>query len=162
MPGTPRYHAPPVSYPVGRCLVAGVAQLGLCLLLLGTLAASAIEGADPRHNAGAAWALGLGLTAWLVLAGAAASRWWRCPRGRLSWHAGAWQWCAEGHTGPATVVTVRLTWDGQGVLLLQTEGGPAAVRWLWLERRSDAARWDDLRRAVWAARRLPQPVPEPG
>ena len=31
--------------------------------------------------------------------------------------------------------------------------GRPLPRWLWLERRRDVARWDDLRRAVWAARR---------
>ena len=154
-----RYHAPPVSYPAGRCLLAGWALLGLCLLLLGALTAAAGQGADPLAHAAAARFLALGLVGWGLVAAWAAWVWRRSPCGQLVWRAGQWQWLPEhkGQGGPEAlpVTSLHLALDGQAVLLLRLKGARPLPRWLWLERRSDVARWDDLRRAVWAAQRLP-------
>jgi len=163
MPGTTRYHAPPVSYPAGRCFWAGWGLLGLSLLLLGALAAAAGQGADPREHAAAARFLNLGLAGWVLVVTWAGWWWQRSPRGQLLWREGQWQWALDGCGEPAPVAAVHVALDVQCVLLLRLEGAPRAPRWLWLERRRDVARWDDLRRAVWAARpmgyisRPPQP-----
>ena len=155
MPGKTRYNAPPVSYPAGRCVLDGWVLLCLCLLLLGTLAAAAAQGADPREHASAARFLALGLGGWAVLATWAGWHWQRSAAGQLLWREGQWQWCPEGRSQVLPVAAVRLALDGQGVLLLRLEGERSLPRWLWLERRRDAARWDDLRRAVWATQRTP-------
>jgi len=153
MPGTTRYNAPPVSYPVGRCVLEGWVLLGLCLLLLGALVAAAGQGADPREHAVAARFFALGLTGWVLAAAWAGGRWRRSPAGQLLWRDGQWQWWPDGVDEVLPVAAVRLAMDGQGVLLLRLEGARSLPRWLLLERRRDAARWDDLRRAVWSTQR---------
>lgn len=40
--------------------------------------------------------------------------------------------------------------DLQGCVLLRWRAGRGAVGWLWLDRASAPARWDDLRRAVYS------------
>jgi hypothetical protein len=161
MPGSTRYHAPPVSYPAGRCLLEAWALLGLCLLLLGALAAAAGQGADPLVHAAAARFLALGVAGWGLVAAWAAWVWRRSPKGQLLWREGQWHWLPEhqekGQGGAETlpVAALHLALDGQSVLLLRLDGARPLPRWLWLERRRDVARWDDLRRAVWAAQRLP-------
>ena len=163
MPGTSRYHAPPVSFPVGRCFWEAWVLSGLCLLLLGVVVAAAAQGADPREHAAAARFLVLGLVGWVLVVAWAGRRWQHSPRGRLLWREGQWQWWPEGQTEVVPVAAVHVALDGQGVLLLRLAGGHGQPDWMWLERRRDVAHWDDLRRAVWAARpmgyisRPPQP-----
>lgn len=155
MPGSTRYHAPPVSYPVGRCLWEGRLWVAMCLLLLGSWAVAGWQGADPREHGAAARFLALGMIGWLALAAWAAVRWRQSPRGQLLWRAGQWLWWPEAQTDAVAVEAVTLAWDGQGLLLLRLEGAKVPVGWLWLERWRDPARWDDLRRAVWAAKPAP-------
>jgi hypothetical protein len=159
MPGSSRYHAPPVSYPVGRCLWAGGLLLGMCLLLLGALLASAGQGADLSEHASAARSLSLGLAGWAVVSAWAGWQWLRSPCGRLVWRNGHWAWLPQGQTEPIALSAVDLTWDVQGLILVRLCRDGAAPRWVWLERRADPARWDDVRRAVWAARQLVAPGP---
>lgn len=153
MPGSSRYHAPPVSYPLGRCLWAGALLLGLCLLLLVALLASAGQGADVREHLSAARSLALGLAGWVVVSAWAGWHWWRSPRGRLVWRDGHWAWWSHGEADPIGLTAIDLSWDAQGLLLLRLRSERTVPGWVWLERRRDAARWDDVRRAVWAAQR---------
>ena len=153
MPGTPRYHAPPVSYPVGRCFWEGGVLLGLCLLLLGTLLTAATVGADPREHPAAARFLVLGLLGWCLAAALAFRHWRRSPQGQLRWARGQWTWSADGANDAHLLSAIELAWDGQTLLLLRLHAPSAVPRWVWLERQRDVARWDDLRRAVWACQR---------
>jgi hypothetical protein len=127
--------------------------LGLCLLLLGVLSAAAVQGADPREHPAAARFLVLGLLGWGALAAWASWHWRRSAQGRLMWRDGQWAWWADGQNAAQPLGAMGVVWDGQRVMLLRLEGDAATPRWAWLERRRDVARWDDLRRAVWAAQR---------
>ena len=129
-------------------------MLGSSLLLLVVVVATAAFGANPReHTQAALWLLG-GLMGWLALAAWSARHWRQAAQGLLMWQQGQWLWRAQaqapGQGADEPLEGVSLAWDGQAVLLLRLKpdaGGPA---WLWLERWRDPARWDDLRRAVWA------------
>ena len=148
-----RYHAPPVSYPVGRCLFEGWVLLCLACLLIAALAAAAWSGADPTEHSQAARSMALGALGWVALVAWAGWRWWGSPVGELLWREGQWHWRPKGQDHTHLLAGVDLAWDGQGVLFVLLEGASLSVRSVWLERWRDASRWDDLRRAVWAARR---------
>jgi len=152
MPGSTRYHAPPVSYPVGRCVWEAWVLLVLCSLLLVAVLAAAVQGADLREHGAAVRFLLLGMTGWTLVSVWAGWAWWHSPRGRLLWREGQWQWWPDGEGDALPVAAVHLALDAQRVLLLRLEGGRRVPRWLWLECRRDVTRWDDLRRAVWAIR----------
>ena len=147
------HSAPAVSYPVGRSrFQEGLVALGC---LAGVLA-------------GALWyfeASPGGWRPWLfaaTLAGASLAALQsvrRCPRGILRWDGQAWSWTGDG--GPACgILMVHL--DLQFCLVLSLRPEVGRRRWLWPQRRSDAPRWRDLRRAVFTdtGRVLPQePAP---
>ncbi|MGE0330166.1 MAG: hypothetical protein AB7P37_05690 [Ramlibacter sp.] len=134
------HNAPAVTYPVGRSSVQGL--LCLVIWLLGVAAVAAWVAASPgAARLAAASALN-------ALVGAlAANTWWRTPAGQLQWNAPAWQLqlhgtCAVGQTFVAL--------DLQRSLLLRWRPEGGAGGWLWLDRASIPARWDDLRRAVYS------------
>ncbi|AMO22107.1 hypothetical protein GCM10027034_24050 [Ramlibacter solisilvae] len=137
------HNAPSVNYPVGRSRLQGA-------LLAAAWTAGALA------VAGWAWqvqpAPGRAVPALLavLLAGAfAARRWIRGPRGVLAWDGQFWCWTV-GDTALQAHPEVVL--DLQQAILLRLGAGRGA-QWLWLERRAAPARWDDLRRAVYARAR---------
>ncbi|MBC7604803.1 MAG: hypothetical protein H7255_19375 [Ramlibacter sp.] len=143
------HNAPPVTYPVGRSRFPGV--LSLSLWVLGAVVALLWWiGVDDHGWRGAVIALALCASG--VVAGLG---WWRTPTAELHWSGDNWSWTEAGKTRDGAVAT-RL--DLQRWMLLAFEA-PGASRWLWLERASEPARWDDLRRAVYSRAR-PQPLPE--
>lgn len=148
-------NAPSVLYPVGRCafyarLLVLLGLLGLAAFGLGGWSAPAVEG-------GVSVWVGGGL--WLLWLGYAARSWQRSPIGRLQWDAlaasaapdarpGAWRWRNEANQEGALLSQVELMLDLQSRVLLRLCNADGATTWVWLERSSDPARWDDLRRAL--------------
>jgi hypothetical protein len=109
------------------------------------------------------WALGSGL-AWVVWGIAVARSWKRQPQGRLTWtpskeHSvdparrpavGSWSWFSAAYLGGVALHRVERVYDLQAWMLLRLHNPDGARIWVWVERGSDPARWDDLRRALWA------------
>jgi hypothetical protein len=147
--------APSVTYPVGRsafaaALAAGLAAAGLAASMLWT-AQSALG-----------WRQGLAFAAAGACALLAAAGWLRSPAGRLCWDGAGWRWEArdEGAGGDAGRPEIAL--DLQSRLLVRWQAESGAARWLWLERKSDAAHWDALRRAVYSRASAPSNLPRKG
>ena len=157
------HSAPSVSYPVGRSALEALA-----LALLGVVGGGAVlwgwwvaRGAAPAQSG---WSLGpLGMVLWVVWMLAAARHWWRQPTGLLKWDAqatpaqldcppGGWFWCAQENGLKPVAVHPERVFDGQGWLLLSLRGPWRMGMWVWLERKADPRRWDDVRRALVHAR----------
>jgi hypothetical protein len=133
------HNAPAVTYPVGRSSIQGALGLALWLLGLAATIAWAWTRPDVRFVAAAA----------SLCAGAAAlaaSAWWRTEAGTLQWDGDDWQLHLRGR---ADAGNPAVALDLQGSLLLRWRAA-RACRWLWLDRASAPARWDDLRRAVYS------------
>jgi hypothetical protein len=90
-------------------------------------------------------------------------QWSRSAQGYLHWDAGGkpvardarpglWRWQPMGRTRSLDVARVSLVMDVQALCLLRVEIPGGGDRWLWVNRRQDPERWDDLRRALVAAR----------
>ena len=150
--------APSVSYPVGRSAFAGGLAAALALLGLAAAAGWALQ------SQALGWRQGLAFAAVLLSSAFALGAWLRAPQGVLRWDGEAWQW-EQGGRGMAGGVAVAL--DLQSRLLVRWRGETGAtrrgrektsVRWLWLERKSDASHWDALRRAVYSRARAPIPT----
>ena len=149
--------APSVAYPVGRfSWQARSCLLGLCGLgLAGEIGMAILWPAE--RGVGLALLLGTAWAVWLVLS------WRLCrfmPSGTLRWdasapagdrhdEAGSWWWEEEGRSPSALSAAIdrRLDW-GTGMLLQGRVGG--RTRWFWLDCKSAAGRWGELRRAVEA------------
>ena len=149
-----------MSYPVGPCVLYG--RLLLITWLLGAAVACGHAWHAARAPLGALLLLGLS-------AGWACRAWRAAPSGRLCW-AGAdgWAWQSgdqpdeqpgegageeSGQTsGPADLERCApvVVWRGGHHLLLHWAAGPRRLRWLWIERRRDPARWEAFCRAVQA------------
>jgi hypothetical protein len=152
------HSAPSVVFPVGRCsFYAGA------LVMLATSGAWMLglwwwTVADSRSI----WWGWAGAAAWLAWGSFAARSWLRSPIGMLAWNAsarsdlaaraGTWLWhsalCPEG----APLRRVEMVLDLQGRALLRLHNADALARWIWVERSRDPARWNELRRALVAAR----------
>lgn len=144
--------APSVTYPVGRSWFMGTLLLLLALLslilLLYWLSLPDSQGQADRMT-GLIWSVWLAWCVW------AAWSWWHLPQGRLEWRChddgtGGWYWCpAKGGIGSRVLQTARpsVSADLQFAMLVRLPS-----RWLWLESRSDRARWAALRRALLAIR----------
>ena len=132
--------APSVTYPVGRSLFA--ARLAAVLVALGLAACLAWS-----LQAGAGWRPAAGLVAVLAAAVLAWQGWRRSPAGVLRWDGLAWSWEEGGRVGAGRP---EIALDLQARLLLRWRPEQGPVRWLWLERASDASHWDTLRRAVYS------------
>jgi len=152
-----RYHAPPVSFPVGRSVWESRWLMALWGLAAVLAALGVARGADPWTQPAARAALAV-----LVLAlcgGAAGLAWWlrRRPRGVLRWQEGGWQWLPADVRGmpgePVPVDRIERACDFQRRLLLRLHGGAGLPRWLWLEQDMAPAHWPALRHAVWARAR---------
>ena len=154
-------NAPSVVYPVGRCafyaaLLGMLAVLSLLVLLMWwwPWLGNSAEAPQPVRVAG-----GLGLLFWLAWVGFAWRSWVHAPVGHLQWdalgtpvngwaHAGLWRWHRDTHGDGAPLQKVERVLDLQSRLLLRVRNPDGAHRWLWMERSSDPARWNDLRRAL--------------
>ena len=159
-------NAPSVVYPVGRCafyagLLCVLAGLGLLVLLRWwwPWLDAAAELHWLTHVAG-----GLGAVLWLGWAGFAWRSWLHSPAGHLQWdalgppvssglapgpaRAGVWRWHRDTLADGAPLQKVERVLDLQDRMLLRVRNPDGAHRWLWVERSSDPARWNDLRRAL--------------
>lgn len=138
--------APPVRYPVQRSPWLARALVFVALLGGLSLLAWALQGAG-THTHG--WQLAAGAVLWCVVCGVA-WRFWACGVcGTLAWDGQTWILQAHPHmTYVEGVVTVHL--DLQVHLWLRWQSAQGVVQWLWLEQRSDQARWGDVRRAVYS------------
>jgi toxin CptA len=166
-------NAPSVTYPVGRCFfyAAGLVVLGALGLLvwlwwLGEVLAHRAPPFTP-------WTSAVGAVLWLAWAGFAWRSWVYAPVGVLQWDAlapssqgpqrvGVWRWHrqapGEHSNNPdrnnpnlshgAPLQQVQRVLDLQSLLLLRVRNPDGAHRWLWVQRSSDPARWNDLRRAL--------------
>jgi toxin CptA len=135
------HNAPAVSYPVGRSSFAGrLMILAWSFAVAGLVAWQMQVQASP-----VALALAVAI---LIASGASALRsWLRSPEGTLAWDGLGWTWSID---SGAQAGTPDVALDAQRVLLLRWLGGSGKPKWLWLERASRPARWDDLRRAVYS------------
>jgi toxin CptA len=143
------HDAPSVTCPVGRSHWAGA--LLLALWLAGLLAALLWSTASPA----AGWRFAL---LWITVAatGALALRsWWRAPAGTLAWDGSAWSWRGAGASD--STGQLRVSVDLQHAILVRWHDDKGR-RWIWLERRHGAERWDDVRRAVYSRAR-PEALP---
>lgn len=137
--------APPVSYPLGPCFFQRVLYVALAVLAVVVWCAWCWSQNAPWAQGAAALMWG----AWVVGA-------WRDTRvmpAWLVWDGAAWRW--ETLQGQVFEGRLGVQWDWQQTLLLRFDPpseefveGWAAPRWMWLSRGPDAARWEDLRRAV--------------
>ena len=157
-------NAPSVTYPVGRSASHTLIWLVLGALSGLTLAAACWSTwlASPSQTAWGRWLAGFAL--WLVWLLVAGWRWQRQPGGVLKWDAqaaslgleaqpGAWFWLAHERGSKPEFVRPEKIFDGQSRLLLRLHGQSWPFGcWIWLERATDSAGWDDLRRALVAAR----------
>jgi hypothetical protein len=146
------HNAPSVSYPVGRSRFA----LGILLAAwssgLAGIALWLAQSQQSRAQAVLACVLALAAGLW------AGASWLRSPIGRLVWSGSGWTWCSGSDGIDACIeveVSPEVILDVQRCLLmrLQPEPGdrrPTKVIWGWLDRGSDAPRWNDLRRAVYS------------
>ena len=134
------HNAPAVTYPVGRSSIQGM--IGLALWLLGALSVAAWSMTSPEvwRVAGAA-----GLTVGVAMLSGVS--WWRSRTGLLQWNADGWQLQLGGHWGDGQP-SVAL--DLQRCLVLRWRASRGTGNWLWLDRASAPAHWDDLRRAVYS------------
>lgn len=147
-------NAPSVRYPVGRSalhatLVGLLSFAGALALLLPALVYPAVPG----------WLWGAGVVLWSGWSVCAGVAWWHTPQGQLQWDAhampvagfsaGVWRWMPDGGS-VVELQSLDWTWDVQHQLLLRLNAPGHRLPWLWLERRQDPLRWDDLRRALTA------------
>lgn len=137
------HSAPAVSYPVGRSRFQG------WLLVLSGLAGLLVGLIWFRQSDLAGWRQGLYAASLLVTCVMAVQAWRRSPCGSLRWDGQAWSW-TERDVSVGAVLTVHL--DFQFFLLLSLRTDTGSRIWLWPERRTMAARWNGLRRAVFSHR----------
>lgn len=149
--------APSVSYPVGRSVL-----LSRLLWLLGFLGLVAVSlGA----LYGTAFGALVSAVAWAAWGGLMTVVWRRQPQGRLAWaasrqphavdplrpaQAGNWSWFSSAYLEGVVLQRVERVHDLQAWMLLRLHNPDGARTWVWVERRSDPVRWDDLRRALWS------------
>ncbi|MDE2606802.1 MAG: hypothetical protein KGL68_12865 [Burkholderiales bacterium] len=134
------HSAPSVNYPVGRSPFAARAA---ALLVLAGLAVSLAW----SLQAPLGWRQGLAFAAVGASAGLALRGWLRTARGLLRWDGLAWAWEEGGRSVPGAP---EVALDFQSRLLVRWRPQTGPNRWLWLERVSDPARWEALRRAVYS------------
>ena len=157
------YNAPSVSFPVGRS-----AFYGWLLFGLGASGGAAFA----AMHAMAVWGLSAPLTLvqtvggvvlWGAWAGIATWHWRQSLQGRLHWDAagaslvreaspGLWRWQLVGRVRSADLTQVVTVLDLQSRCLLRAQRADGRTHWLWVECARDPERWDDLRRALVAAR----------
>ena len=137
--------APSVSYPVGRSAFAGALHAAVFLLALAATSAWALAADAPgwRHALAGLAVLACGTFAFV--------RWVGSPAGVLRWDGAGWQWQERAGNAIAAL-------DLQSRLLLRWRGEEGVTHWLWIERESDSAHWEALRRAVYSRANAPLPT----
>ena len=161
------HKAPSVEYPVGPCAFERGFQNALALVWLVGVQGGWWLASEGEPLPGAWWlSLALGIAAWR------AARWRsrRPPLGLLSWLAeldavrrpgrpepedggGRWVWRDDRWRHGTPLAGLDWVLDLQAVVLLRVCNETGHRWWVWAERRSDPARWDDLRRALVVSRR---------
>lgn len=143
------HHAPPVSYPVGRPHLVGVAALTVVFAGMAAMTFWALRHEGVLRHLALLGSIGLG--AWTL------RQWLRTAQGTLEWDGWVWRW-PSGDAVPGQL-TVHL--DFQHLLLLRWQAANVPAAWLWLERSRCPGRWADLRRAVYS-RANPDALPHSG
>jgi toxin CptA len=147
------HNAPSVSYPVGRCRLAGV------LLVLAWSAGAAALAAWASHVPAPLWQQALAAVAVAAAGLSAALGWARSAEGTLAWHGDTWDWQSGAEAAAGRVERIL---DLQHWVLVRWRAETGPARWLWLEAKRDPARWDALRRAVYSRARTEAPhTPSP-
>lgn len=155
------YNAPSVVYPVGRC-----AFYALLLTIIGLVSAAVgtlfLLGLAQRLDHSSRWTTVLAcVLLWMVWVAIAATGWLRSQQGTLEWdssavldegEAGAWLWSDLSCFEPVALNQMEWVLDLQDRILLRFRSVNMGQRWIWLERRSHPARWNDLRRALVSSR----------
>ena len=98
-------------------------------------------------------AVALSAVLWLVCSLLALWFWRTAPCGTLLWN--GTHWTLESPQGVALCApcnSLQVPLDLQQRLWLRLQPDTGRALWLWLERRSQPARWDDVRRAVYSRR----------
>jgi hypothetical protein len=133
------HSAPAVSYPVGRSRFQGqlVGMLAGFGCLAGLVWWSLVDVAG--------WRQGLFFAIWVLTCGLAIQAWFRSPVGALTWDGEAWRFSVDHGVISGNL---RLHLDLQFCMLLCLRSEDAGRLWLWPERRTAAAGWLALRRAV--------------
>jgi toxin CptA len=137
------HSAPSVSYPLGRSHFHGytLGLIGLAGTAVGALWLFDADVVGWRH-----W---LFFTALFLTCIVSAETWRRTPAGRLHWDGAVW--CrTDDHASVSGDLSIHL--DLQNCLILSLRLATGSRIWLWPERRTDVARWNDLRRAVFSPR----------
>jgi hypothetical protein len=171
------HHAPPVIYPVGRCLVCQqVFYIVWCLQAC--VLAGAAYASQPGNGQRWPWLLAAGMwSAWLgwhwYKSQQAAQSEITLPNHRnhpadathyLSWQApagtGLWQLQTQAYSEPTAVRAPQMVIDLGMCVLVRVQAvidsaslfNRANIQWLWLFERDSPARWLALRRALLAAK----------
>lgn len=143
---TERYPAPAVQFPLRRSpvLAGALALLQVAALLVLLVWLNIGAGAERRAVLPA-------LFLWMVAAVLAARFWARLPVGALVWDGQGWELRGAGSVVASQSLgrVVYIQFDLQRHMALAFPEARPAV-WLFVERSEDAARWLDLRRAVYS------------
>jgi toxin CptA len=150
------HSAPAVSYPVGRSRDADRLLLGLWALGA-TCAGGAVFHLDDTLGGRAA------LLVLSVLCAGAAALWLgrSALSGELHFDGRDWSLGGAPSSSPSfAAARAEMGLDLQFLMLLRLVEPGRPRRWLWLERRGNPSRWQDLRRAVYS--RAPTASPAVG
>jgi hypothetical protein len=140
------YNAPSVAYPVGRCAFERWLYIAFMIATCGVWFAWAIV--QPRS----VWLfVGLGCVLGAALWGL---RVLQLPLATLYWNGNVWLLHEENSKhGSDQLGQPHVCMDFQHILLLHwqplSKPHNVVTRWLWLNRSTQPARWQDLRRAVY-------------
>ncbi|QHE75727.1 hypothetical protein F9Z45_06490 [Hydrogenophaga sp. PBL-H3] len=155
------HNAPSVVYPVGRCVFYAV-LLAMIALVCALIGAMFLSGVLQRAGQPWGWTTALaGVLSWMAWLVLAVASWLRSPEGVLKWDsssvqedggAGGWLWCSSSDAEPISLSQVACVLDLQRQILLCIRSVNTGQRWIWVERRSNQARWNDLRRALVSSR----------
>lgn len=146
--------APPVQYPVARSRwLAFALAMYACAGGLALLAWAAVGAAAQWGWISAVAGL------WVVCSALAGWFWCASLCGTLVWSGGDWTLeSPQGVALCAPCISLQVHLDLQRRLWLRLQPDTGHALWLWLEWRSQPARWDDLRRAVYS--RVPSGGPD--
>lgn len=154
-------NAPSVVYPVGRCVFYAL-LLSIIGLVSAVLGSFFLFGLAQRSDHAWGWTPVLaGMLLWLAWVAVAVTGWLRSLRGTLKWDAttvlaegggGAWLWSDSSDPEPLKLSDVEWVMDLQNKVLLRFRSVSTGQRWIWVERSSHPARWNDLRRALVSSR----------
>ena len=137
-----------MSYPLGR------SHWQALVLFVFWLTAALLVGVWTLASQQVGWRQAAGLAIVMCVGWAAFVGWKNSPAGQLSWDGQVWRWEGPGYQAGVAQYQLSVVADFQHVMLLRIENSAHAKLWLWAERSAFAARWLDLRRAVYSPHRL--------